>query len=71
MKVPVVLNKADLDSKVWEKLREHYEERLDDLRKKNDADMSETKTAALRGQIQEIKRLLNFDPETRKPAGEI
>lgn len=51
----------------WQKIRKYAEERLELLRKRNDADMEERKTARLRGQIRELKNLLALDkpvPET-------
>ena len=54
-----MLNEAELNTAVWLKMKKHLEKRLDDLRKKNDSDMSEAKTYKVRGRIAEIKELLN------------
>ena len=56
----MVLNDKDLESDLWAKLKAHYEKRLDELRKKNDADLDEKDTAALRGQIKEVKVFLEL-----------
>lgn len=50
-----------LGSSAWKELKDHFESRLDDLRKDNDKDQDAEKTAFIRGQISEIKRLLAYD----------
>ena len=60
-----LLNELDLHSQTIEKIRTHYEERLATLRRSNDKPASAEDTAALRGQIKEVKYLLalvNPDP---------
>lgn len=52
---------GDFNSGLWVRLRKHYEERLGELRAKNDAPLSAEETAAIRGRIAEIKRLLDLD----------
>ena len=55
------ITQADRHTSVWRALAEHYETRLDDLRKQNDnAGKDLTETAYLRGRIAEIKMLLNL-----------
>jgi hypothetical protein len=54
------LEEHEIASPVWQKLKKHYETRIDTLRKVNDrSDLSETDTAKLRGQIAEIKAMLS------------
>lgn len=53
-----VLTLEDRRNHVWVKLRKHLEERRETLRRKNDADLDERRTARLRGQIAEITTLL-------------
>jgi len=48
----------DFTSDTWKALVARYESRLDDLRMRNDGDLSETQTAKLRGRINEIREFL-------------
>lgn len=48
----------DFGSETWKALVEKYETRLDDLRKRNDGDLSDIQTAKLRGRIHEIREFL-------------
>ncbi len=52
---------ADRDSNTWQKLKEHYEERLHMLRCQNDSPMAEEKRNRLIGQIHEVNELLKID----------
>lgn len=68
-----VLNASDINSPTWKRIKEHYEARLLRLRIKNDVSRSEVETARLRGQIAEIKTLLDLDkpsPVIQVDAGE-
>jgi len=56
--VEPVLSTADRQSALWLKLAKHVENRILTLRKQNDADQPESKTALLRGRIAELKALL-------------
>lgn len=48
---------------LWMRLKTHFEGMLMSLRASNDADQSEQKTAALRGEIKLLKRIIAFgDP---------
>ncbi len=58
-----LLTAGDRQSALWRKLRKHLEQRLQDLRKKNDGNLSELATAALRGEIRAIKRMLALDAQ--------
>ena len=53
-----LLDLNDRQSPTWRKLRKHFESRLDELRAKNDNDLSELATAKLRGQIRMVGELL-------------
>lgn len=48
----------DFGSETWKALVDKYETRLDDLRKRNDGDLSDIQTAKLRGRIHEIREFL-------------
>lgn len=65
IKVPEpVLTDGDRQGPTWMRLKKHYEERLATLRTQNDAALAAEKTAELRGQIKEVKRLLKLDSDT-------
>ena len=59
---------SDLDTGTWDRLRADMEERLSVLRKRNDADLTETETARLRGQISEINHWLSLQPHSQTAA---
>ena len=60
-----VIEPHEAQSALWRKLKEHYTERLELLRRKNDNAMDEAKTAKLRGQIAECKSFLALDEPPR------
>jgi hypothetical protein len=52
---------TDFSSDTWHRLRKWAESELDRARKKNDAvGLSDIETAALRGEIQALKRFLDL-----------
>ena len=53
-----LLDLSDRQSPTWRKLRKHLEARLDEMRLKNDNDLSELATARLRGAIRTVTELL-------------
>jgi hypothetical protein len=55
-----VLNDLDLHSATTQKVKTFLEDRLQQLRKMNDAQQSTDLTAHLRGRIAETKRLYNL-----------
>ncbi len=62
------LNKEDLNSACWQKISRYLKEEQRELRERNDADLSDTKTANLRGQIELTKKILQVEssaPEIR------
>lgn len=60
---------ADRESKLWQKLKTHYQERLRLLREQNDGPMSEEKRNILIGRIQEAKSVLALEvPEVVVPS---
>jgi hypothetical protein len=68
-----MLEPHEFNIPVIQKLRRELTERLDLLRKKNDKQVSEIETAALRGAIEEVKSLLKEispkpSPAPKKPA---
>lgn len=60
---PFKLNPGDRQSAAWQSLKNHYTKRLALLRQQNDTDQDERKTARLRGQIAEVKALLELENE--------
>lgn len=55
------LNSFDLQSMAWSKLRAHMNNRLHELRVKNDSDMDAVATAKVRGEIKNLKNLLALE----------
>lgn len=56
-----VLDKHELQSTVWKKIEEHLRTKLAERREYNDGlTLTEVETAAIRGEIKEIKRLLRL-----------
>lgn len=55
------LTHAESNSSLWIKLRDHMNERLADHRRRNDAKLNAEDTASVRGQIKELKVLLELD----------
>lgn len=54
-----LLSAEDMRSSAWHKIKKYYEERLQSLRMQNDSNqLTQEKTAQIRGQISEIKILL-------------
>jgi hypothetical protein len=60
-----VLTEGDRHNATWLRLEKHLKERLENLRAHNDADLSEARTARLRGRIKEVQYLLSLG--TDKP----
>lgn len=54
---------ADKATPLWTKLVAYQKQRLDALRIQNDGDKDVVATAKLRGQIAEVKILLNHDKD--------
>lgn len=54
------LTEQDKATSLWVRLRAHMEDRLADARKKNDAVQPEPNTAALRGEIACLKKLIGL-----------
>ena len=57
---PFKLTNLEVTTSLWEKLAAHYQKRLVILREKNDGKLSAEETAHIRGQIQEVKQLLEL-----------
>lgn len=58
MKEPLILTDADKASPLWHKLMRHWEDRLSELRAKNEGDLGERETANYRGRIAEVRAML-------------
>lgn len=56
-----LITEIESNSALWQKIKAHYEARLQTLREKNDVDNDENRTIKLRGRIAEIKALLALD----------
>lgn len=57
--MPSILSRDQVNSTVWSLLKAHAEKRIADIRAANDSlRASETDTAANRGAIKELKRLI-------------
>lgn len=54
---------ADFHSGTWKRLMQTLQARLQHLRELNDEDSSIERTARIRGQIREVKRLINLRQE--------
>lgn len=65
-KLPFVLTIEEKRSSLLRKLQEYAEERLETLRKENDADKSDLDTAKIRGRIAELKFLISLFSEPAK-----
>ena len=61
---PFKLTDGDCVSPTWARLSKHLSARLDYLRVQLEADHDERKTARIRGQIAEVKRLLDTAKNT-------
>lgn len=57
------LSLAERNSHLWQRLAKHLEGRLQKLRTENDTDLTESRTAQLRGRIAEIKALMALGNE--------
>lgn len=53
-----ILSDLEKQSAAWTKVKRHIEQRIEDLRRKNDGDLDPDDTARLRGRIAELKNLL-------------
>lgn len=57
----LILNGAEAQTALWQKIKAHYEKQLDLLRKQNDGELNEIETAKMRGRILEVKAILALD----------
>lgn len=57
---PFVLTHQEKQSGLWSRLADHLRERRDIMRAQNDGALGPIETANLRGQIQELTRLINL-----------
>ena len=60
----IVLTKEERSSALWQNLRARFENKLQDLRSRNDsANLTEAETARLRGHIECLKRIIAWDAD--------
>ena len=52
------LSTEDFRSQTWRRIADIFEERLNELRKQNDAHLDQVKTSEIRGRISELKKIL-------------
>lgn len=58
------MNIEDFYTATWSRLKDHFEQRIEELRELNDQlSNSETETAAFRGGIAELKRILELEQQ--------
>lgn len=57
----MILNRNDLQSAVWIKVKKHLQARIEELRMQNDFQQPEVQTAATRGRIDELKGILALE----------
>ncbi len=61
-----ILDRQDLQSPAWLKLKEHLEARLVERREYNDGQtLNDVETAGIRGEIKEIKRILRISESAK------
>lgn len=60
----------DFRTQVWSRLTKHLQDRLQELRESNDvASLTPEKTALIRGQISEVKKLLALSVDSAGDGG--
>lgn len=62
-----ILKQSDINSQTWKRIKDHVEQRIEMLRRKNDSNLDEIETAKIRGQIAELKFIAELD----KPAPQL
>ena len=55
-----MLTQDDLKTPTWQRIDALLNRRIDELRRQNDSELDERQTAAVRGGIKELKRLLSL-----------
>lgn len=66
-----LISQNETNNHVWLKLVEHYNKRLNTLRRQNDnIDLGAVETAILRGRIKEIERFLGHSKPLQKTTPE-
>jgi hypothetical protein len=59
------LTQGERNTAVWAKIEQYAREKLDVLRKKNDAPLTDLQTAQIRGRIAELKDLLDIAEDVK------
>ena len=62
-----MLERNDFQSGLWLRLKDHLRAEIDTLRRKNDGDHDPVATAAIRGEIKALKKLLALDEGPGEP----
>lgn len=57
----MIITDQDKHSAVWVKLKQHFQDRIEMLRLKNDGEIDEKMTQKLRGRIAELKELIDLE----------
>ena len=66
-----ILTHSGITSEVWQRLKTYIEGRIETKRRANDGDLSEIKTAKLRGEIKALKDILQaVEPKQYKTRDE-
>ena len=60
---PFALTPQERGTELWRKLMEHFDERIQALRLKNDSPLDEQETARVRGEIAAFKYLKTLNTE--------
>jgi hypothetical protein len=65
------LNREDFQTEVWKRLTQTLRQRLEELRELNDVHATPERTAAIRGQIAEVKKILALADEAGASEGTV
>ncbi len=71
MTTDIGLNQRQRSSDVWLLVTKYCEARLEQLRRENDGDLDERRTAKLRGRIAEVQKFMRAGEEPTREAGAI
>lgn len=63
----MTLTLAEKHSAAWQRLYQHYQARLQELREKNDQMMPDAERCKLLGKIEEVKAVLAFNQDPVVP----
>lgn len=60
LRITRMLTQDDFKTPTWQRIDALVNKRIEELRRQNDADLDERKTAEVRGAIKELKKLLGL-----------